>query len=162
MALPKLEVPTYELKLPLSGKKIKYRPFLVKEQKILLMAMESGEQEDSLNAIKQIVSNCIIEENFDINELSSFDIEYFFIQLRMKSIGEKINLSFRCKNIIEENKECDHLMEFEYDLSKAVIEKDPNHNKTIFFTKDMGVVMKYPSFDVSEKSLKNNKNYSYL
>jgi len=153
MNLPKIDLPTYEFELISTGKKIKFRPFLVKEQKILLMAMESGDEKDALDSIKQIVSNCIIEKDFDINQLSSFDLEYFFVQLRMRSIGEKINLSFSCKNMISEEEECNNLMKFEYDLSKVSIEHEPNHSKTIFFTKDIGVVMKYPSFNVIKEAL---------
>ena len=124
MNLPKIDLPLYEFEIPSSGKKIKFRPFLVKEQKILLMAMESKDAKESINAIKQIVSNCIVEENFDISQLSAFDVEYFFIQLRMRSIGEKISLSFQCKNIVNENQECNNLMEFDHDLSTATIIKN--------------------------------------
>jgi hypothetical protein len=157
MNLPKIDLPTYELELPSTGKKINFRPFLVKEQKILLMAMESKKEIDAINAVKQIVSNCIVDKNFDVNEMSSFDLEYFFIQLRMRSIGEKISLSFTCKNTVSENQECNNLMQFEYDLSNTTIEKNPDHTKTIFFTKDVGVVMKYPSFRITENLVQNSK-----
>jgi len=158
MKLPKIDLPTYDFVVPSSGKKIKYRPFLVKEQKILLMAMESNDEKDSIRAIRQIISNCIVDEKFDVQELSSFDIEYFFVKLRMTSVGEKVKLSFRCKNTIEENKECNHLMEFEYDLNEVIVEKNPQHNKTIFFTKDVGVVMKYPGFELTEYLIENVKS----
>lgn len=157
MKLPKIDLPTYDFQLPSTGKTIRFRPFLVKEQKILLMALESKKEIDSINAIKQIVSNCVIENNFDVNEMSSFDLEYFFIQLRMRSIGEKINLSFTCKNAISENEECNNVMKFEYDLSNAKIEKNPEHKTTIFFTKDIGVVMKYPSFKTTESLMQGSK-----
>ena len=155
MNLPKIDLPTYELELPSNGKKVKFRPFLVKEQKILLMAMESNDEKDSINAVKQIVSNCIVDEEFDVDQMSSFDVEYFFIKLRMHSIGEVVNLSFRCKNEIAPNTECNHLMEFSYDLNNVQIEKNSNHDRTIFFTKDVGVVMKYPGFDLTQYLLDN-------
>lgn len=150
MNLPKIDLPNYEFELPSTGKKIKFRPFLVKEHKILLMALESSDEKEIMGAVKQIVSNCILENNFDINEMSSFDLDYFFIQLRMRSIGEKLSLSYRCKNVVDDNKECNNLMEFEHDLSTVEIEKNQTHNKTIFFTKDSGIVMKYPGMKVSE------------
>lgn len=159
MNLPKIDLPTFEFEIPSSGKKVKFRPFLVKEQKILLMALESADEKDAMRAIKQIVSNCVLEENFDVDDLSSFDLDYFFIQLRVKSIGEKINLSYRCKNIVEEDKECNNLMEFEHDLSTVKIERNKSHNKTIFFTKDSGLVMKYPGIKISEMIMTDeNKN----
>lgn len=157
MKLPKIDLPTYEFELPSTGKKIKFRPFLVKEQKILLIAMESGKEKDIIDAVKQIVSNCVIEKDFNVDEMSTFDFEYFFIHLRARSIGEKVSMSFKCKNKIDKE-ECDHLMQFEHDLLSATVEKYPNHEKTIFFTKDIGVVMKYPNISVASNIVtKSNK-----
>jgi len=156
MKLPKIDLPTYDFEIPSSGKKVKFRPFLVKEQKILLIALESGKEKDIVDAVKQIVSNCIIDKDFKVDEMSTFDIEYFFIHLRARSISEKVSLSFKCKNMIEDE-ECGHLMEFEHDILTATVEKNPNHEKTIFFTKDIGVVMKYPTLSFGEIGLKSNK-----
>lgn len=157
MKLPKIELPTYEFELPSTGKVIKFRPFLVKEQKIFLMALESGKEIDIINALKQIIRNCIIDDEFNIEDMAPFDLEYFFINLRARSIGEKIMLSFRCKNIVD-NAECNNLMEFEHDILTTTIEKDPEHDKTIFFSKDVGVVMKYPSINLAKTLLDNAKN----
>ena len=88
MALPKIDVPTYEIELPLSKKKLKYRPFLVKEQKNLLMAMESNESDTVHNVIKDILNNCTITEGVDLDTLPIIDVEYYFINLRAKSVGE--------------------------------------------------------------------------
>lgn len=151
MNLPKIDLPNFEFQIPSTGKIVKFRPFLVKEQKILLMAQETKNDKDIVEAIKQITQNCIIDKDFDVEKMSTFDIEYFFIHLRAKSISEKTMMSFKCKNIVNngvDDEYCDHLMEFEHDLLSATIEKDPNHNKTIFFTKDIGVVMKYPSISL--------------
>ena len=90
MALPKLSAPEYTLALPSSGEKIKYRPFLVKEQKILMLAQEGEDEEESVNAIKQIIKNCCLTKDMDIDSLPLFDIEYLFLQLRSKSVGEKV------------------------------------------------------------------------
>ena len=133
MALPKIDLPTYEVELPSTGKMLKFRPFLVKEQKILLMALEAGKEIDIITAIKQIIKNCVIEDDFSVDDLAPFDLEYFFINLRARSIGEKIALSFKCKNIVDE-KECNHLMEFEHDILTAKVQKTPEHDKTIFFS----------------------------
>lgn len=149
MTLPKIDLPTYEVLLPCSEKTIKFRPFLVKEQKILLMAMESKSEEDIIRAIKQIVSNCIIEKDFDVENMSSIDLEYFFVHLRARSIGEKIHREYTCKNVVE-GQECNHIMSFDYDILSIQLEKKQNHDKTIFFSKDVGVVMKYPSMKMAE------------
>lgn len=156
MKLPQIDLPTYDFEIPSTGKKVKFRPFLVKEQKILLIALESGKEKDIVDAVKQIIANCIIDKDFNVDDMSTFDIEYFFIHLRARSISEKISLSFRCKNIVED-KECDHLMEFEHDILSATIEKNSNHEKTIFFTKEIGVVMKYPTLSFTELGLKGTK-----
>lgn len=149
MALPKIDLPTYEIEMPCTGKKVTFRPFLVKEQKILLMAMESKVEEDIIRSIKQIVSNCIVDKDFDVEDMSSVDLEYFFMHLRARSIGEKVSLNYTCKNVVDE-KECNHLMKFEHDILSTQVEKNPDHDKTVFFSKDVGVVMKYPSMKMAE------------
>lgn len=163
MTLPKIDLPTHEFEMPSTGKKIKFRPFLVKEQKILLMALEAGKENDIMSAIKQIVTNCVTEKDFDVDEMSSFDMEYFFIHLRARSIGEKVQLNFKCKNIVDD-KECGNNMQMEHDILSAIVEKAPNHSKTIFFSKNVGVSMKYPSMKMAEnlilKTKAKSKNFS--
>jgi hypothetical protein len=119
MALPTINTPTYELEVPSTDEKIKYRPFLVKEEKILLIAMESGKTEDIINAVKDIVSACTFEK-LELGNMPMFDIEYIFLQIRAKSVGEVSNLRLLCPD----DKET--YAEVEVDLSK---------------------VMKYPSID---------------
>lgn len=157
MVLPKIDLPTYEFEVPSTGKILKFRPFLVKEQKILLMALEAGKEIDIINAIKQIIKNCVVDEKFNVDDLAPFDLEYFFINLRARSIGEKIALSFKCKNVVND-KECNNLMEFEHDILTAKVEKEPDHDKTIFFSKDVGVVMKYPTLQLAQEIVNNSKN----
>ena len=115
MALPKLDVPIHELKLPSTGKKLKYRPFLVKEQKLLLMASEGNDPKDMVNSLRQIITNCCVENDLDIESLPLFDIEYIFLQLRSKSVGEVSNVKFKCKNIIEESP-CGGIIDIEINL----------------------------------------------
>ena len=114
MALPKIDVPIFEMTLPSTAKSIRYRPFLVKEEKILLIAMQSGESSAMIEAVKQIISNCIIDD-INVDELSLFDIEYMFLNLRARSIGEKVDLRYRCNNIVNEEK-CNHVSEYQVDL----------------------------------------------
>ena len=98
--LPKIDVPLYSITLPLSNKKIKIRPFLVKEEKILLMAMESNDEESILLAIKQIVNNCCVDK-IDVDELPILDLEFIFLNLRARSIGEMVELEYKCNNDIK-------------------------------------------------------------
>ena len=94
MALPKIQTPIFELTLPSDDRTIKYRPFTVKEEKILLVAQKSEANKDQITAVKQIITNCILEpENIDVDELASFDVEYIFLKLRAKSVGEVVTIS---------------------------------------------------------------------
>ena len=123
MALPKIDFVTYELKLPSSEQKIKYRPFLVKEEKILLIAAESKNNEQILLALEQVITNCLLDQ-VDISILPSFDVEYIFLKIREKSMGEIIKV-----NIVdpEEKKK----FEVDVDLSKVVVKRSPKHEKRI-------------------------------
>ena len=93
MPLPKLNTPTYELTLPSSNRKVKYRPFLVKEEKILLIAMESEDEKEMQNAVKQILKNCILTRGISVDKLAVFDIEYLYLNIRGKNVGEEIKLN---------------------------------------------------------------------
>ncbi len=143
MALPKINVATYELNLPSSNEIVKFRPFLVKEEKILLMAMEGGETKDMMNAIKQIIGNCVSSPKLNIEELPLFDLEYVFVKLRAKSIGEKTKLGLKCE-------ECDATTEVEVNIDEVEIVKGENHDPKIQLTDDVGVVLKYPRIDMME------------
>jgi len=140
MALPKLDVPIYEMVVPSTDEKIKYRPFLIKEEKILLIAMESGENEDIIQAVKQIVSECIFNK-VKLGDMPMFDIEYIFLNIRAKSVGEVSQLKLKCPDDDET------FAEVEIDLSKVTVQVDKGHNPKIELTKDMGLIMKYPSID---------------
>ena len=143
MALPKINVATYELNLPSSNEIVKFRPFLVKEEKILLMAMESEETNDMMNAIKQIISNCVISSKLKVEELPLFDLEYMFIKLRAKSVGEKTKIGMKCL-------ECDTSTEVEVNLDEVEVIKGENHDPKIQLTDEIGVVMKYPKLNIME------------
>ena len=144
MALPKLTVPEYEAILPSTEKVIKYRPFLVKEEKILLTALEAEDDDIMADAIRQIVNNCVLEE-LDVFKLPTFDIEYLFLRLRAKSVGEKVTLGLRpwgCPN--NEGKLCENSTEVEINLEEVKVIKDENHSSKIMLNDDIGVKMKYP------------------
>jgi len=140
MALPTINTPTYELEVPSTDEKIKYRPFLVKEEKILLIAMESGKTEDIINAVKDIVSACTFEK-LELGNMPMFDIEYIFLQIRAKSVGEVSNLRLLCPD----DKET--YAEVEVDLSKVMVQVEEGHTPKIEITDEMGIVMKYPTID---------------
>jgi hypothetical protein len=153
--LPKIDVPLFNLTLPLSKKTIKFRPFLVKEEKILLMAMESGEEDSILAAIKQIINNCCVDElNVDI--LPVTDLEFLFLNLRARSIGETIELQYKCNNKVVsdsgEEKDCGGVVKFDLNLLTVKPESDPDHTNKIQLTEKMGIVMKYPNMKIVESS----------
>jgi len=142
MALPIIETPTYELTLPSADVKVKYRPFLVKEEKILLMASESGSQKDMIQAIKDIVSACTFNE-INASTLPIFDLEYLFLQIRAKSVGEISKFKMLCPD----DKET--YVETEIDLSKVEVQVDDKHTNKIIIdkTRNLGVVFTYPTVD---------------
>ena len=124
MPLPKLKVPTYTLKLPSTGKVIKFRPFLVKEEKILMMAAESEDQVAILNAVKQIANNCLIGQ-LDIDNLPIFDLEYIFLRIRAKSVGEEVTFNYRhIDGINNKKEECSHVQEIKLSGDKKPKETD--------------------------------------
>jgi len=145
MALPKLTTPTYELEVPSTDEKISYRPFLVKEEKILLMAMESGKNEDIVNAVKQIVSECTFNK-LKVGTMPMFDVEYLFLNIRAKSIGEVSKLKLLCPD----DKET--YADVEVNLEKVQVQVGDNHTNKIELTDDMGMIMTYPTIDSFSQS----------
>lgn len=138
MALPKLNnFPKYELKIPSTGKTVNYRPYLVSEEKVLLMAMESQDSKQILTAIKDTIGSCI-EGEFDSNNLAMFDIEYMFIQLRSKSVGEGSKVRLKCSA-------CEEYTDLTVDLSSVPVPSS-SVEKTIKLTDDISLEMKYPTY----------------
>ena len=151
MALPVLESNTFELTLPSSDVKVKYRPFLVKEEKILLQAMESKEQKQIVQALKDIVSVCTFGQ-LNVDDLPTFDLEYVFLQIRSKSVGEVVNLKILCPDTKKD------YAEVEVDLSTVDVQVDDEHNNKIMVDegKQISVLMKYPTL----ASVDPTKDYS--
>lgn len=153
MALPKLDVPTYELVLPLSNKKVKYRPFLVKEQRNLLMAMESDDASTIQQNIKDILYNCTLTENIDIESLPILDVEFYFINLRAKSVGEIVEARYRCNNMVND-KECGNIMEKNINLLDIRVEMGEGVSPEIDLDGKISIKLKYPEFNIVNQSLK--------
>lgn len=152
--LPKIDVPIYELKLISNDKTIRYRPFTVKEEKLFLMALESNDTESTIKTIKQVINNCILDE-VDVNSLPMFDLEYIFLHLRAKSIGEEVQLKYKCNNDIvteEETKKCGNLVEFSFNVLEVEPIKSEKHDKKIQLSDNLGIVLKYPTFELIEKN----------
>jgi hypothetical protein len=141
MALPKPPVPTYELELPSTGKTIKYRPFLVKEEKILLMAMESQEEKQITDAVVNIVKDCVLTRGIKVTELASFDIEYLFLNIRAKSVGETVKMKITCEDDGQTQ------VDYELDINEVKVIKDSKHNNKIMLSDDSGLIMKYPGME---------------
>jgi hypothetical protein len=150
MALPKIDVPIYELKLISTGKKVRFRPFTVKEEKLFLMASESDDVDSAVKAITQVLSNCVLDE-IDVNSLPIFDIEYLFLNLRARSISEVVNLKYRCNNLVTDEtgkeKTCNGQVDIDVNVLEIKPEVSPEHKNKIELTEKLGIVMKYPKMN---------------
>ena len=140
MALPKLTTPTYELEVPSTDEKIKYRPFLVKEEKILMMALETKDNAQIVNAVKDIVNECTFNK-INISTMPMFDTEYIFLQIRSKSVGEVSKLKLLCPD------DKKTYADVEVDLNEVKVQVGDDHTNKIELTKDMGIIMTYPNID---------------
>ena len=139
MPLPTLNVPKYKMKLPSDGRTVNFRPFLVKEEKLLLLATETGSQEDIVTAIKNIITECT--DIHDIDDLPTFDIEYVFLQIRTKSVGEAVEVSVTCPDDSETT------VPVKIPLNEIKVKKDKKHKKEIKLGEDIILTMGYPSLD---------------
>ena len=155
MPLPKIATPTYELVLPSTKQEIKYRPFLVKEEKILIMALESEDSKQITSAIKTVIRDCILTRGIKVEKLATFDIEYLFLNVRAKSVGETVEVNVTCPD----DGETQVLVEVDIDSIK--VQKDSNHSNIVKLDDTLSLQMNYPSlnqfietnFDIgSEKS----------
>jgi hypothetical protein len=149
MALPMMSAPTYELVVPSTGAKVKYRPFLVKEEKALLIAQQSEDASVMVDTLKNVIKACV-QDKLDVDRLATFDLEYMFMQIRGKSVGESIDLYFPCDNDHGEDNEKARV-KITLDVNDIVVEKQPNHTNKFELFDDVGVVMKYPTVEVLKK-----------
>jgi hypothetical protein len=156
MALPKIDTPVYELDLPLSKKHVRFRPFLVKEQKNLLMAMESDDKETIENNIRQVLHNCTVTNDVNIDDLPILDVEYYFLNLRARSIGEVVNSKYKCGNVVD-GKECGASMESEINLLEIKVHMPDGIDDLIPLTNKISVKLKYPEYSVIKEVNKLEK-----
>lgn len=162
MSLPKLSAPEHTIKLHSLDYEIKYRPFLVKEEKILLMAVESKNEDVMMKAVKQIIDNCCLEEKkIKVEDLPLFDLELWFLNLRAKSVGESIELKLPCRN-------CEERTEVNFNINDVQLQIDPEHNDIIKITDTISIQMKYPNikqfarFTPSDTSKTTDKLFSLV
>ena len=158
MALPKIDLPIYELQLPSNGKRVKYRPFTVKEEKILLIAKETEDSGQIITAIKQIVNNCLID--YDIDDLALFDLEFIIITIRSKSVDNTVKFEIA-------DPETEEKISLELDLSKVKIEKSKDHDNKIKISDEFTMYLKYPGIDnffamINDKNPSAEKNYNMM
>lgn len=139
MALPIMQVPEFSTKIPSTGKQIKYRPFLVKEEKILLMALEGKDRDEISGAIINLIKSCVLTSNVDVSKLATFDIEYLFLKIRSKSVGEVVEL-----NIGHSAGECAAKTLVEVNLDQVTVDRKPEDGKVMLSDK-VGVMLRYPS-----------------
>jgi hypothetical protein len=152
MPLPKIATPTYELELPSTGETVQYRPFLVKEEKVLVIALESEDTKQITNAIKTVIKNCIVTKGIKVEALPTFDIEYLFLNIRGKSVGEEIEVNVICPDDEETN------VAIKIDLDSIKVQKNEEHSNKIKVDTAIMMEMKYPSLDQFIKTNFDFKN----
>jgi hypothetical protein len=140
MALPKLGVPQYELSLPSTGKTVKYRPFLVKEEKVLLLALEGNNEKEVISAVKNTLRACVLSR-VKVDELPSFDLEYLFLKIRAAAVGEVIEMTVTCNDDNETQAKA------KINIDSVEVKKQEGHDRKIMLTDSLGIIMNYPSMD---------------
>ncbi len=164
MPLPKINTPTYELVIPSTGKKIKYRPFLVREEKILILALESEDTNQITSAVIDILSECILTKNVDITKLATFDIEYLFLNVRSKSVGETVDVNITCPDDGKTS------VEMQINIDSIKVQKTKNHKNIVKLDDKYSMKLKYPSFnqfiesnfDLTENNSEVNKSMNMI
>ena len=164
MPLPKIATPTYELELPSTGQSIQYRPFLVKEEKVLVIALESEDTKQITNAIKNVIKNCILTKDVKVETLPTFDIEYLFLNIRGKSVGEELEVNIICPDDEETQ------VTVNINLEDIEVQKLEDHTNQIKIDSSLMMEMKYPSldqfiknnFDFNDKSAIDPVSYTHL
>jgi hypothetical protein len=152
MPLPKIATPTYELEIPSLKKIISFRPFLVKEEKILIIAMESQDNKQIANAVKTVISNCILTKGIKVDDLATFDIEYLFLNIRGKSVGESVDVLITCPD------DNDTQVPMSINLDDIKVQTKPEHSKDIKLDDNLTMRMKYPSMNEFIKSNFNQES----
>jgi hypothetical protein len=163
MALPKIAVPTFKLILPSNKKEISFRSLLVKEEKILLMAVEAGDELSMITAVKDVCAACIVSEKIDTNKLPYFDLEYIFLNIRAKSIGEVISLEYRHTDGVNYKGEpCDQVTKIDLNLEKVNITILPEHTAKIKIDDSMFVEMSYPTIETIRQATESTNQLELI
>ena len=159
--LPKLDVPIYSVNLISTGKPIRFRPFLVKEQKLFLMAAESADGNEMISTIRQVLKNCVLDE-IDIDSLPTFDLEFLFMNLRARSVEEVVELNYKCNNRVKDDegqeKTCSGIVNLKVNILEIEPTKNPKHENKVQINGDLGIVFKYPTFEMFQKYEKMSEN----
>ena len=150
MALPVNNMPVFNLTIPSSGKKVKFRPFLVKDEKALMIAQQSEDIMVMVDTLKSVIKSCVVDD-IDVDALATFDIEYMFIQIRGKSIGETVELLFPCDEDHGEEQNEKARVKIKIDISTLEVEKSPEHTNKIDLFNNVGIVLRYPTIDSAKK-----------
>ena len=145
MALPRIDSPKYELKVPSSGDVVEYRPYLVKEEKVLMMAMESKDQQQMIRALRDVIAGCT-EGKIQVDQLAMFDLEYVFLKIRGKSVGETTRVGMKCES-------CEHKNEIEIDLDSVEVQGEVKKDAKVQLTDKVGVVLRYPTVKGIQRQL---------
>ena len=163
--LPKIDTPIYEVKLISSGKLVQFRPFLVKEQKLFLMNTENDDIESTIKVIRQVLKNCVLSD-INIDDLPVFDIEYLFMHLRARSVSELVDLKYRCNNTIKNDKDeendCGHINSVSFNVLEIKPTLTEGHTTKFQLNDKVGIIMKYPTFEVMQKAIGKEENQVIL
>lgn len=151
MALPKIELPAYDFTVPSSGKLIRVRPFTVKEEKMILMAVEAKVPADIIVTVKQVINNCILDGDLDVDKMPFFDIDYLFIFLRAKSVGETVAVKMTCNNVLDNDEVCGNEFMAEMDIANVELIKYDGVEDDIKLGPVAGVKMRYPNYSIMRK-----------
>jgi hypothetical protein len=154
--IPKIDLPIYELKLPSTGKAVKVRPFIVKEEKLLLIAAESNDNTEIIETTKQVINNCLVGDNVNIETLPFFDVDYLFIALRAKSVGEAIDIKFTCNNVLPDGNPCGANFPAKIDIANCKVIKNNSIKPEIYMPNDTMVKMKYPNYTTMKLIMGNS------
>jgi hypothetical protein len=163
--LPKIDTPIYEVKLISSGKLVQFRPFLVKEQKLFLMNTENDDIESTIKVIRQVLKNCVLSD-INIDDLPVFDLEYLFMHLRARSVSELVDLKYRCNNTVKNDKDeetdCGHINSVSFNVLEIKPTLTEGHTTKFQLNDKVGIIMKYPTFEVMQKAIGKEENQVIL
>lgn len=163
MALPKIATPKFFATVPSTKKKISFRPFIVKEEKVLLLASESDDEEQMIVTIRDILNSCVLEDGFDANVIPYFDFEYLFLNVRAKSIGEKIQLEYRHRGGVNyKDEKCDVVTPVEIDVESIQVKSEDSHTTKIMLTDTLGIQMRYPTIEDMKKLTKTKDDLTLV